>query len=254
MPSGTSNRCIMLREGYLELLAATDDTPLARQLAAALARHAGLHLVALATDDPDAAHAALGRGGFDPLAPVRLTRPVKTADGAEREARFTVLRVPPDAMPEGRIQLLRHHTPELIWEERWLAHGNGIVSLAGALLCVADPEEAAERFSRFAGVGFERRGDRWRLALDRGALAFVAPEALGAIAPFAKDHAATAPWIVATALGSTDMALTRERLTGSGMAALGDGAEAGQTSYAFPPSVGAFATVVPAGTSPDWLA
>ena len=29
-PSGTSNRCIMLEAGYVETLAATDDTPLAR--------------------------------------------------------------------------------------------------------------------------------------------------------------------------------------------------------------------------------
>ena len=32
VPSGTGNRCAMLRNGYLELLAATSDTPLAQQL------------------------------------------------------------------------------------------------------------------------------------------------------------------------------------------------------------------------------
>ena len=259
VPSGTANCCAMLREGYLEFLAATDDTPLARQLVAALERRTGLHLVAFATDDADTAHAALARGGFDPYEPVHLTRPVESADGAVEEARFTVLRVPPEAMPEGRIQLLRHHTPELLWQQDRLDHDNGIVSLAGTLLCVDDPEEAAARFARFTSRRFERRDDRRIVALDRGALAFVAPEALGRVAPFAAtgvdERGAATPWIVATALGSDDPALTRERLVSAGFEALGtDEGAAGPTSYRFPPSVGGFASVVPAGAAPEWLA
>ena len=258
VPSGTSNCCAMLREGYLEFLAATDDTPLARQLVAALERRVGLHLVAFATDDADAAHAALERHGFDPHEPVHLTRPVERADGTVGEARFTVLRVPPEAMPEGRIQLLRHHTPELVWDDGRLDHDNAIVSLAGTLLCVEDPEAAAARFARFTSRRTERRDDRRIVTFDRGALAFVAPEALGRVAPFAAlpdgGRDAATPWIVATALGSDDLSLTDERLVSAGLEAVGTGGGTEQTSYRFPPSVGGFASVVPAGTVPDWLA
>src|SRR5438270_12212570 len=48
VPSGTGNRCTTLRQGYLEILTATQtvagDTDLARQLRERVADHVGLHL------------------------------------------------------------------------------------------------------------------------------------------------------------------------------------------------------------------
>src|SRR5215469_6472102 len=51
VPSGTGNRCAMLKNGYLELLTATSDTPLAAQLRERIVDHPGLHLAAFATAD-----------------------------------------------------------------------------------------------------------------------------------------------------------------------------------------------------------
>src|SRR3546814_8007820 len=105
----------MLREGYREFLTAVSQSELALQFRAATARHVGLHLVALSVGDWQAAQARLASEGFQPNDPVHLARPVEDEVGKLREARFTVLRVPPEAMPEGRIQLLRseEHTSEL---------------------------------------------------------------------------------------------------------------------------------------------
>jgi hypothetical protein len=55
-PAGTGNRCAMLRRGYIEILAATDDTPLAQQLIERLGRHVGLHLAAFSTADAAIEH------------------------------------------------------------------------------------------------------------------------------------------------------------------------------------------------------
>src|SRR3546814_2609377 len=99
-----ANRCVMLREGYLEFLTAVSQSELARQFRTATARHVGLHLVALSVGDWQAAQARLASNDFRPNDPVHLARPVEDEDGKLREARFTVLRVPPEAMPEGRIQ------------------------------------------------------------------------------------------------------------------------------------------------------
>ena len=63
-PSGTSNRLARLRRGYLEILAATHDTPLADQLKAALARYQGIHLIALSHDDIPGQRTRLTAGGF----------------------------------------------------------------------------------------------------------------------------------------------------------------------------------------------
>ena len=254
VPSGTSNRCVMLEAGYVEVLAATDDTPLARQLEAALARRTGLHLLAFSVADAEAAHRRLAEGGFAPLEPVDLRRPVEAADGSSAEARFTVVRVAPETMPEGRVQLLRHRTPELLWQPRRLAHANAVVSLEGALVRVADPDEAAARFARFTGARVERRGERRVLALGRGALCFVASGALGEVAPaLGRGADGAVPEIVASALGSRDRALTDERFRAAGIEPLGGGPGAERT-YRFPASIGASVTVVAPGSPPGWLA
>src|SRR5215471_5791695 len=67
VPAGTGNRCAMLRRGYVEILAATADTPLARQLTERLARHVGLHLVAFSTADAAAEHRRLAAAAFPVL-------------------------------------------------------------------------------------------------------------------------------------------------------------------------------------------
>jgi Glyoxalase-like domain len=149
--AGTANRLIMFEAGYLEILTPIADTPLAGQLRTAIARYAGLHLVAFGTSAPEADHARLEREGFDPLHPIALQRPISTEDGGST-ARFTVVRVPPGTMPEGRIQYCHHRTPELIWQRRWLDHSNGVTALKGVVICAADAEATARRYSRFTGL------------------------------------------------------------------------------------------------------
>src|SRR5437764_1107111 len=63
-PSGTSNRLAKLKYGFLEMLAATHDTPLADQFKQALARYSGLHLIALSAADMHSERARLIDAGF----------------------------------------------------------------------------------------------------------------------------------------------------------------------------------------------
>src|SRR5580704_4712967 len=83
--SGTGNRCAMLRNGYLEILTATSDTPLSAQLRERVADHAGLHLAAFATADAAAEHRRLTEAGFPTLPLVDMRRPV-----GDDFARFTI--------------------------------------------------------------------------------------------------------------------------------------------------------------------
>ncbi len=50
-PSGTSNRLAKLKFGFLEILAATHDTPLAEQFRKQIARYSGLQLIAFSAAD-----------------------------------------------------------------------------------------------------------------------------------------------------------------------------------------------------------
>lgn len=146
----TGNRCAFLRHGYIELLAILEPGRFDNGLGACLARHEGLHILALAMDDAGQNQARLARGGLD-VAIAPLERPVDDPGGPR--ARFE--RLPfPDA-PEGRLQLIRHLTPELIWQERWMTHANGAEALLELILASAAPAESAARLSRLAGVAFE---------------------------------------------------------------------------------------------------
>lgn len=196
VPAGAGNRCVMLRRGYLEFLTPAGDTPVAAQLRAAIARYVGPHLVAFGTADPEADHVRLVRGGFSPLPPIALQRQIGTPEGP-RTARFTVVRVPPGTMAEGRIQYCAQQTPELLWQARWLTQANGAETLNGVLLCVADPREAAQRHARFTGLPAQPDGRTWRITTQRGYLLFTAPESLEplGLAPPAL------PWIAGTVIG-----------------------------------------------------
>jgi hypothetical protein len=143
-PAGTSNRCVMLEEGYLELLAPTMDTPNARRVRQRMERFVGVHLACFGTPAADAEQRRLADHGFEPEPVVSLQRTIDTGE----VVRFRVVYVAPDKMPEGRVQYCEHLTPRAVWRE-------GFVNRFGlsAVYVVADePEEVAARWGRFGGL------------------------------------------------------------------------------------------------------
>ena len=181
-PWGTANRCAMLRDGYIELLGIVDPALPANSIDRFIARYAGLHILALGIADEQAALARLRAGGLDIPGVLHLVRPVDSAEPDGLQARFARLPLP-DA-PEGRIQLIRHLTPEAIWQERFMAHPNRAVALEAMVLAVANPAETAARLSRLAGrpVTPDPAGG-FALALSRGLVRVLDPDALGGVLP-----------------------------------------------------------------------
>jgi len=171
-PTGTGNVTAMFERGYTEVLFKTADTPLAREFDEMLADHAGLHLAAFAVGDAQAAHRRLATNGFRVRDLVNMSRPVDTEAG-NGTAAFTIARVEPGVMPEGRIQILTHHTEEAVWQKRWLSHPNSTIGLIDVVIAVADVEEAAQRFARFTGRMATRTSGGAVLRLDRGGVYLV---------------------------------------------------------------------------------
>ncbi len=149
-PFGSGNRCAFLRHGYVELLGILDATLFANGLDRFLARHEGAHVLALGMDDAEANLARLRRGGLDIPGIAWLQRPVEPGGPIARFARLPF----PDA-PEGRVQLVQHLTPELVWDPRWMGHANGAEALEAAILVSAEPAAATARLSRLAGLPAE---------------------------------------------------------------------------------------------------
>jgi hypothetical protein len=180
--TGTGNITAMLSRGYIEVLFKTADTLLGREFDAWLARHAGLHLAAFAVTDADRAHQRLGSDGFQMRPLVRMQRPVETEDGDDTAA-FSIARVEPEVMPEGRIQMLTHHTERAVWQERWLSHPNTATSLIDAVIAVADIEEASRRYARFTGRAVTPVAGGRLLRLDRGGVLLVSQAGLPEVLP-----------------------------------------------------------------------
>jgi hypothetical protein len=180
--TGTGNVTAMFARGYLEVLFKTADTPLGRQLDAGLARYPGIHLAAFAIADANIEHARLTAAGFRTQPVISMQRPVETAD-APGTARFTLARVEPGEMPEGRIQMLVHHTEDMVWQPRWLDHPNGATGLTALTIAVADVEEAAARFGRFTGRAAEATAQGRTIRLDRGRLELVTAAGFESLLP-----------------------------------------------------------------------
>jgi hypothetical protein len=180
--TGTGNVTAMLVRGYVEVLFRTADTPLGQELDTAIARHPGLHLVAFAVADAADAHRRLRENGFRTRPLVDMQRPVDS-DGKLGTAAFTVARLQPGEMPEGRIQLLTHRTEDMVWQPRWLSHPNGALGLTSVVIAVGDLNEAAQRFERLTGRPARSSLLGRSFDLDRGSVDLVTAETFSAICP-----------------------------------------------------------------------
>jgi hypothetical protein len=166
-PMGSGNRCAMFREGYLELLAVVDATLNHERIDAMLARYSGIHIMAFGCDDSPAAQQHLTAAGFDVPAASMLERMAETSQGPQL-VRFRNLRLPLDEMPEGNIIVIKHETPDLLWEPHLLEHPNGLVGLKEITLCVSDVDEVTARYARLLGCDAERQGEKSVFTLPRG--------------------------------------------------------------------------------------
>jgi Glyoxalase-like domain len=214
-PTGTGNVTAMFAQGYVEILFQTADTPLGRELATALARYPGLHLAAFAVADAAAAHRRLGDAGFRMQPLVSMQRPVDTEQGPDTAA-FTIARLVPGQMPEGRIQVLTHRTEHTVWQPRWLDHANGARALTALTIAVADVDEAAARFARVTGRAAARYAGGQAIALDRGRLELVTADAFSR--QFPELPIPGLPFIGACMIGVESLAAAEAALRCGGIA------------------------------------
>lgn len=239
--SGTANRCVMLREGYLEVLCVVDAAqPIGARTQAQLDRYTGLHIVALTDPDALSRRERLAAAGFHPEELVNLRRPVPLAgpdgnDTGEAMAAFTVCRTPASDMPEGRVQILSHHTEEAVWQPRWLTHENGIIGLRDVVIIPENLDEAADRYARFAEVTPTRLADDLvRIPLARGGV--VLSTAARAAVLFPGANIPPVPGVAGYGLITDGLAATRSFLAGRGFPV--NEAGPGLLSLALPSSLG----------------
>ena len=143
-PAGTSNRCVMLEQGYLEVLCPKLDTPHAQRVRNLMARYDGVHLACFGTPDAAFEHQRLAAHGFDPEPVVNLERRIDTGE----QLRFNVVYVPPEKMPEGRVQYCEHLTPEHLWKPQYV----NPLQLEEIYVVAHNPVQTAARWAEFSGL------------------------------------------------------------------------------------------------------
>ncbi|TPG58072.1 VOC family protein [Roseomonas nepalensis] len=207
-PLGTANRCAMLRSGYIELLAIVDPALPDNGAGAMLDRMAGALILALGMDDAEGNLARLRRAGIDLPGVLPLSRAVEPGGPI---ARFK--RLPLPAAPEGRVQLVRHLTPELLWREDWMRHPNGARALRAAIIVSDAPAASAARLSRLAGLPLEPDpAGGFALPLPDGArVRIMGPEEAAALLPGLEAPAL--PAVMAMVIGVDSLEATRRALS-----------------------------------------
>ena len=140
-PWATANRCALFRRGYLELIGIRAPGRF-NPWSHFMARHEGIHIAAFRCASADEAWPGMAAQGFQP--PVQRAR--STPAG---EMRFRNIFSEDASWPEGRIIVIEHQTPDILWRPELLEHPNGARALRQCLFVSDRPEELSARLSAF---------------------------------------------------------------------------------------------------------
>ncbi len=215
--TGTANRLAMLPTGYLEILTAHGgiENSTVGHLNASIARHIGIHLLAFTVADAEADTVRLQTAGFQLQPTVHLRRTIEIEDGSQAEVAFTVIRTGYDVFPEARAQILTHHTPEHMWQKRYLPPESCISGLIEAAIVVDNPVETAAHFSKFLGRSVMADKDDRLILLDRGRVRFVTRRNASQL--FGATRLPPNPSVAAITLTSSNIDRTRDVFLSNGL-------------------------------------
>jgi hypothetical protein len=91
---------------------------------------------------------------------------------------------PPQANPEGLVQIAQHLTPELVLQPRFMRHPNGARLVTETIVCTSDPEEYARKYSLYTGYDYQRADGHCEVRFgDRSRVTVVTPDQVGSIVP-----------------------------------------------------------------------
>jgi len=191
-PFGAGNRTAVFEENYLEVLAHTDlglwnsTTPQQRgpyNLDVPLARYEGMHVMHFGTDDLAGLHDRLTAHGVTCTDIRPFERNVDTPSGPQM-MKAQAFSFPPQANPEGLVQIAQHLTPELVLQPRFMRHPNGARLVTESIVCTSSPEQYARKYALYTGSDYQRAGERFTVDFGaRSRVTVVTPDQVGSIVP-----------------------------------------------------------------------
>ncbi|MCV9907932.1 VOC family protein [Brucella sp. HL-2] len=127
---GTANRCVMLNDTYIEILAIIEKTEANAKWRKLLENGSGLRGIALRSKDVEADARAYNDKNIETEAVRHFSRQIEAG-----ELRFSISRFKDCVTPAYQCLLCQHHTPELLWTSDLIEHPNG----ARRLISIATP-------------------------------------------------------------------------------------------------------------------
>lgn len=148
---GSGNYCLMLREGYIELIGIVDPALPTSSLDAHLAHGPGPIGLAFGGSSGSDAASHLATAGLAPTGPTRLERIIER-DGTDARLAFDIVNLPDGTVPGFRTFVCCHLSEKEVREPAWLDHPNGAVATSGFVVAAADPARILDGFRRIFGA------------------------------------------------------------------------------------------------------
>jgi len=156
---GAGNRHAIFADSYLELLGIVDPerwaaiTPEQRgpyDLDRPLSRYEGLHVMHFGTSHIEKVKERLDNQDVACSAIRAFERNVQTESG-ERMMKARTISFPPKSNPEGLLQIAQHDTPELVFQNRYMHHRNGAISLTDIMIVTETPHAYTAKYEHYTG-------------------------------------------------------------------------------------------------------
>jgi hypothetical protein len=172
---GSSNNLAIFGDTYLELIG---FMPGREQKRADLWSHPlGLTGLVFRSPDPDLVFETVKGAGIGVEPPMHFARPVDLPDGA-RDAKFAVVRLAADEVPNGRVFFCHHYTRDLVWRPEWQNHANGVSDVAEFVIVAREPEKTVSTFTRmFEGTTTEQVAGGVSFAAGAARVTILTPDA-----------------------------------------------------------------------------
>jgi len=162
-PFGTANTLVQLGDTYLEYLAILDESLFPEERPDAfsfpsfnrdflIGEGAGLSMLALKTDDPEALAARLAEVGLSRYPTFSFRRTAQAPDGAELPVSFTLAFASHADFVRAGLFALVHHQPENFWRAAYQAHPNTAVAIASVTMVAPNPEATARTLGAVTGA------------------------------------------------------------------------------------------------------
>ncbi|MGX1306000.1 hypothetical protein AB7M35_000720 [Amorphus suaedae] len=228
-PFGTANALVQLRGSFLEYLAIMDESLFPEERPDAfsfpsfnrdflIGEGAGISMLALKTDDPDALAARLAEVGLSRHPTFSFERTAQAPDGRELPVSFTLAFAShPDFVRAG-VFAVAHHQPENFWHAAYQAHPNTALAMTAITMVAPHPDATARTLGAVVGAVPVHADGGLRIALADGA----AIEVLDG-ATFAERYGSEAfdgkilPRFAAMTISVADLSATRAALAAGAM-------------------------------------